>query len=78
MLSFVSYRDVAEVSNVAAAVDFGVTVQQFDKLASVRHADAIVILRLRSEVQDDDNRLAIPGEAAERVDAVVGVVCVDP
>ena len=78
MLRFVSYRDIAKIADVAAAVDFGVTVQQFDKLASVGHADAIAVLRLRSEVQDDDNRLAIPGEAAELVDAVVGVVGVDP
>ena len=77
MLSFVRHGDVAEVSDVAAAVDFGVAVQQFDKLASVGHAHAIVILRFRSEVQDDDNRLTIPGESTERVDTVVGVVRVD-
>src|SRR5580704_7338918 len=71
--------DAAEVADVAAAVCFGVSVEDFVVAAGLGDADAIIFADDRREIRHDDDdvaRVARPADEAE--DAVLGVGAIEP
>src|SRR5919201_2020434 len=75
-LSFALHTAI--VADIAAAVSFGVSIDQLAVVTRLRHAQPVIIPNDWCRVHDKYNRLAGPRFAQKRDNAVIGIVKVVP
>src|ERR1700720_906754 len=70
--------DAAEVADVAAAISFGIGVNDLAIKPAARNTESIIVTHHRCRVHDENNHFAFARFSYKRNDAVVRVVKIDP